>query len=96
MTVLVIFTPSSVNSNEEGTSTNDQVASSNSPMDGAEWVELFVAEMSAASDVNDARVRASRALEAFEKSIYARVSAEAAQNFHEVTVLVFMYLALSG
>lgn len=77
-----------VNGNEEGTSTEDQLASSNSLMDGAEWVELFVREMSAASDVSDARVRASRALEAFEKSIYAHVSAEAAQNLQQENLML--------
>lgn len=76
------------NGEEEGAPTKDQIASSSLPVNGAEWVELFVREMSAASDVNDARVRASRALEALEKSIYARVSAEAAQNFQQENLML--------
>ncbi|XP_062229368.1 uncharacterized protein LOC133927093 isoform X2 [Phragmites australis] len=49
---------------------------------GSEWVELFVREMTNASDINDARARASRALEALEKSIVERAGAEATQNLH--------------
>ncbi|XP_057537611.1 uncharacterized protein LOC130815236 isoform X2 [Amaranthus tricolor] len=61
----------------------DPMLSRNLSLDDAEWVELFVREMSAASDVEDARIRASRALEAFEKSIYARAKDETAQNFQQ-------------
>ncbi|XP_057741235.1 uncharacterized protein LOC130958956 [Arachis stenosperma] len=49
----------------------------NLPKDGAEWVEFFVREMMVATSVDDARARAARMLEALEKSISARVSAEA-------------------
>jgi len=42
--------------------------------------------MSAASNVDDARVRASRALEAFEKLVYAHASEEAAKNFLQVII----------
>ncbi|KAG9146235.1 hypothetical protein Leryth_007936 [Lithospermum erythrorhizon] len=58
------------------------------PLDGAEWVELFVKEMSSASDINDAKARASRALEALEKSISARVTADAAQVFQQENVIL--------
>lgn len=37
-----------------------------------------------ASDMDDAKTRASRALEVFEKSIVARVNVEATQNFNKV------------
>lgn len=57
------------------------------PMDGAEWVELFVREMMSASNIGDARARASRALEVLEKSICARAGAEAAKSFHQVVYL---------
>lgn len=71
--------------------TNGEVVPSedlkNLPMDGAEWVELFVREMMSASNIDDARTRASRALEVLEKSICARASAEGAQNFHQVAYL---------
>ncbi|GMI81198.1 hypothetical protein like AT5G32440 [Hibiscus trionum] len=52
-------------------------------MDGSDWVELFVREMLNASNIDDARARASRALEVLEKSIHARAGAEVAQNFHQ-------------
>ncbi|KAL2929687.1 Transcriptional regulator MraZ [Bienertia sinuspersici] len=68
---------------DESGSTSDPLASRNLPVDGAEWVEHFVREMSAASDVEDARLRASRALEAFEKSVYAHAKAETAQNLQQ-------------
>lgn len=54
------------------------------PRDGSEWVDLFVMEMMNASNVDDARARASRALEVLEKSIMSRVDAEAMQNFQKV------------
>lgn len=54
-------------------------------LDGPEWVELFVREMMSSSNIDDARARASRALEILEKSICARASAEAAQSFHQVS-----------
>ncbi|KAI3805401.1 hypothetical protein L1987_27750 [Smallanthus sonchifolius] len=47
------------------------------PVDGADWVDLFVREMLSASNIDDARTRASRALETLEKSIYERVATEA-------------------
>ncbi|CAF2159951.1 hypothetical protein YC2023_089822 [Brassica napus] len=49
-------------------------------LDGTEWVELFVREMMSASDMNDAKDRASRALEALDKSIKARAGADAAMQ----------------
>lgn len=67
----------------------------NLPVDGAEWVELFVREMSAASDVEDARIRASRALEAFEKSVYSRAKVETAQNFQQVIILLYINFSRS-
>ncbi|KAG2265824.1 hypothetical protein Bca4012_076830 [Brassica carinata] len=49
-------------------------------LDGTEWVEFFVREMMSASNMNDAKDRASRALEALEKSIKARAGADAAMQ----------------
>ncbi|KAF3589161.1 hypothetical protein F2Q69_00028311 [Brassica cretica] len=49
-------------------------------LDGTEWVELFVREMMNASDMKDAKDRASRALQALEKSIYARAGSDAAMQ----------------
>lgn len=77
-----------VNGDVEGGSAKDSLASRTSPVDGAAWVEHFVREMSAASNVDDARVRASRALEAFEKSVYTHASAEAAKNFQQENLVL--------
>ncbi|KAL0904767.1 hypothetical protein M5K25_026917 [Dendrobium thyrsiflorum] len=66
----------------------EESASDNSPKHGSEWVDLFVREMMNASDINDARTRASRALEVLEKSIVARVNVEAAQNFNKESMIL--------
>ncbi|OIW05222.1 hypothetical protein TanjilG_21207 [Lupinus angustifolius] len=55
----------------------NQPAMNNLPANGAEWVEFFVTEMSAATSVDDARGRTARMLEVLEKSISARASADA-------------------
>ena len=60
------------------------VGEENLPKDGADWVELFVREMMTASDMDDAKARASRVLEVLEKSIHSRASADAAQSLHQV------------
>ncbi|CAN6872432.1 unnamed protein product [Brassica oleracea] len=49
-------------------------------LESTEWVEFFVREMMSASNMNDAKDRASRALEALEKSIKARAGADAAMQ----------------
>ncbi|XP_068464357.1 uncharacterized protein [Phaseolus vulgaris] len=72
----------------EVSASEDSVAGKNYPTNGAEWVELFVKEMMNASNVDDAKARASRMLEALEKSICMRASVETERNFHqENTVL---------
>lgn len=38
-------------------------------MDRSKWVDLFVHEMMNATDLNDARARAAKILEAFEKNV---------------------------
>ncbi|XP_050232940.1 uncharacterized protein LOC126681442 [Mercurialis annua] len=55
------------------------------PMDGAEWVELFVTEMASSANMDDARGRAARALEVLEKSICAR---EAAKSFRQENMML--------
>lgn len=57
------------------------------PVDGVEWAEFLVIEMKNASDLNDARARASRTLEAFEKTVMARSGATAEVLYKEVTSL---------
>nr|KJB83196.1 hypothetical protein B456_013G234800 [Gossypium raimondii]KJB83197.1 hypothetical protein B456_013G234800 [Gossypium raimondii]KJB83198.1 hypothetical protein B456_013G234800 [Gossypium raimondii] len=64
--------------------TKEQTSPEAFSMDGSDWVELFVREMLNASNIDDARARASRALEVFDKSIHARAGAEVAQNYHQV------------
>ncbi|KAM3240458.1 hypothetical protein ACQJBY_053886 [Aegilops geniculata] len=61
----------------------------------SEWVELFVREMMSASDINDARARASRALEVIEKSIMERSGAEAVQNLHKENTMLKEQLAIA-
>ncbi|XP_058206891.1 uncharacterized protein LOC131320260 [Rhododendron vialii] len=72
-----------VNANGDVASAGDPLPPQNLPMGGADWVELFVREMMNASNMDDARARASRALEVLEKSICGRVTAEAAQTFRQ-------------
>jgi hypothetical protein len=55
---------------------------------GSEWVEVFVREMTNASDIDNARSRASRALEALEKSIIERAGAESTQNMHKENMML--------
>ncbi|CAD6247821.1 unnamed protein product [Miscanthus lutarioriparius] len=88
----------------EGTTSNGHldVATENPPATdnsqtnhhSSEWVELFVKEMMSSSDIDDARARASRALEVFEKSIMDRVGAEAVQNLHRENVMLKDQLAI--
>ncbi|KAL8529465.1 hypothetical protein ACS0TY_006770 [Phlomoides rotata] len=58
------------------------------PADGAEWVELLVREVLSAPNVEDAKTRISRALEALEKSICANATAEAAKSFQQENILL--------
>ncbi|KAF7806422.1 Ubiquitin system component Cue [Senna tora] len=80
--------PNSQLQSEDIAAPEDTVAKQTYPADGAEWVELFVKEMMSASNIDDAKARASRVLEALEKSISARVSAETAQSFHQENVML--------
>uniref|UniRef100_A0A5B7AIT8 CUE domain-containing protein n=2 Tax=Davidia involucrata TaxID=16924 RepID=A0A5B7AIT8_DAVIN len=81
---------------EKGTETSDgDLAPSNNPsvqnhlpVDGAEWVELFVREMMSATSIDDARSRATRVLESLEKSISACAGAGAAQSFHKENMIL--------
>ncbi|CAL5440106.1 unnamed protein product [Camellia sinensis] len=81
---------------DKGSTTNDGVtappvdpsAQNYLQMDGAEWVELFVREMTSATSIDDARSRASRALESLEKSITVRAGAEAAQSYHKENMML--------
>ncbi|KAL3331909.1 hypothetical protein AABB24_032499 [Solanum stoloniferum] len=57
-------------------------------MERTKWVELFVREMTSASNIDDAKARASLALEAFEKSICAGATEAAARNFQQEHIML--------
>lgn len=80
-----------VAANGEDASCENPSTTQTPPMDGADWVELFVREMLNASNMDDARNRASRALEFLEKSIRARATAETAQGLQQVMVINYYY-----
>ncbi|GMI91888.1 hypothetical protein like AT1G80040 [Hibiscus trionum] len=63
-------------------------ATENLPVDGAEWVDVFVREMTSATSVDDAKVRASKLLEILEKAISNRAAEEAAKTFHKENVML--------
>lgn len=96
--------PSALKLSAEGTASNGHldIATENPPATdnsqtshhSSEWVELFVKEMMSSSDIDDARARASKALEVFEKSIMDRVGAEAVQNLHRENVMLKEQLAI--
>ncbi|WOK95082.1 hypothetical protein Cni_G03789 [Canna indica] len=59
------------------------------PTNGSEWVDLFVREMMNASNVDDARARASRVLEFLEKSIMvAHAGGEVPQNLQKENMML--------
>ncbi|KAI3774991.1 hypothetical protein L1987_49558 [Smallanthus sonchifolius] len=59
----------------------------NIPRNGAEWVELFVTEMTSATSIDDARLRALRVLESLEKSITERAAGDAAETLHKENIV---------
>ncbi|XP_022889765.1 uncharacterized protein LOC111405207 isoform X2 [Olea europaea var. sylvestris] len=66
----------------------DSQVQNNLPMDGAEWIELFVKEMMSATSIDDARFRTTRLLEGLDKSISSRIGSEAAQNFQKENMML--------
>lgn len=64
--------------NVEGKDVSSAVGEGNGVMHGSEWVDMFVQEMTGAVDLDDARTRAARILEAFEHNVtaYSRESEE--------------------
>lgn len=78
----------------EVSASEDPVTGQNYPTNGAEWVELFVKEMMNASNMDDAKARASKMLEALEKSICMRTSVETERNFHQVIYYDYMFLSV--
>lgn len=75
--------------NDEGPASGEEPpAGNNLPVDGAEWVDLLVREVLTAANVEDAKARLSRALEALEKSICANATAEAAKSFQKEGIVL--------
>ncbi|RWR75674.1 CUE domain-containing protein [Cinnamomum micranthum f. kanehirae] len=66
----------------------DVATQNNLPTNGSEWVDLFVSEMMNASDMDDAKARASRILEVLEKSIASRAGVEAAEGFQKENMML--------
>eukprot|EP01018_Ginkgo_biloba_P014369 Gb_00986 [translate_table: standard] len=66
---------------------DNQAAAAAILVDGSDWVEIFVREMQNASNIDDARIRASRALEALEKTIMARTGAMA-ENLQKENIML--------
>ncbi|KAL2332477.1 hypothetical protein Fmac_020058 [Flemingia macrophylla] len=78
----------SLEENGDASASEDQPASSNYPADGAEWIDLFVREMTCATSVDDARARAARLLEVLEKSITAHASSRAATDLQRENLML--------
>ncbi|KAK7292047.1 hypothetical protein RIF29_07682 [Crotalaria pallida] len=72
----------------EVAASKELVAEQNYPVSGAEWVELLVKEMMNASNMDDAKARASRVLEALEKSICMRASAKTDLNLNQENMVL--------
>ncbi|KAD6794539.1 hypothetical protein R6Q59_021484 [Mikania micrantha] len=54
---------------------------------GAEWVELFVTEMTSATSIDDARLRAMRVLESLEKSMTKHAAGDAAETLYKENIV---------
>lgn len=72
---------------ELGANKETLTASDNPPTSGDGWVELLVREVSQSSGSDDAKLRASRVLEALEKMLSARAREDAGKKFQEVKAL---------
>ncbi|KAI7747200.1 hypothetical protein M8C21_007925 [Ambrosia artemisiifolia] len=70
----------------EDVSLENSSASENIPQNGAEWVELFVTEMTSATSIDDARLRAMHVLERLEKSISERAAGDASETVHKASL----------
>ncbi|MCD7470714.1 hypothetical protein HAX54_010739 [Datura stramonium] len=81
------LTQGAATTNGETTSTEDLSAAKVVHLDGTEWVELLVGEMMSASNIDDAKARASRTLEMLEKAICARAT-EAACGFQQENMML--------
>nr|BAI39925.1 hypothetical protein [Oryza sativa Indica Group] len=69
--------------NEIGAPSESAPCPENFPSNGSEWVELLVNEMTTASNMDDAKSRATRVLEAFEKAVVSHVNAQGPHDFQK-------------
>ncbi|KAK7270658.1 hypothetical protein RJT34_25972 [Clitoria ternatea] len=73
---------------DDASASGNETASNNLPVDGAEWIDLFVREMTCATSVDDARARAARLLEVLEKSISAHASSGATTTLQRENLIL--------
>ncbi|XP_060172042.1 uncharacterized protein LOC132603141 [Lycium barbarum] len=70
------------------TPVEDSSAAKELHMEKTEWVEVIVREMSSASNIDDAKARASRVLEVYEKSICAHAAEASARVFQQENIML--------
>jgi len=69
--------------NEVATPVDSVPWAENLPSSSTQWSEILVNEMLSACNTDDAKARASRVLEVFERAMTSRIGAEAHQSFHK-------------
>ncbi|KQJ96026.1 uncharacterized protein LOC100825830 [Brachypodium distachyon] len=67
-------------------------SSANLMSDGSGWVEYFTNQMATAGNIDEARVRAARALEAFQKDVIARSNAQAPHEIQKENIALKVQL----
>lgn len=74
--------------NGEAAPSTNHPSQQNPEMGGAEWVELFVREITSATNIDDARSRATKVLESLEQSISVRAGVAAVQTYHKENTML--------
>lgn len=85
--------PEKISSNPEqdgsvAAASQNPSAVDNLPINGGEWVDLFVRELMSSASVDDAKARAFRLLEVLEKAISKHAGDEGAQNFQKENAML--------
>lgn len=75
MADVLLYGPGILAGNEAAVPIGNAPCADNFPSSSTQWVEILVNEMTNASNMDDAKARASRVLEVFEKSMTAHVGA---------------------
>lgn len=65
------------------------------PASGDDWVALLIREVTQSTGIDDAKVRASKVLEALEQALSSRAREEAGKIFQEVNLLVGYIILLA-